>query len=121
MWETLVGLWHGDDVHAAIAVGNVCGAFVYLLETTESRRGRKYVYAVISAVLGYGIAPWAMERLPWMPRMLGGALSSALVVGALIAAFRQAEKFFPSLASRISAEARRRITGSDMSGDDHEQ
>ncbi|QQC64883.1 hypothetical protein [Paraburkholderia ginsengisoli] len=112
MWEALAGLWNGDDIHAAIAVGNVCGAFVYLLETTESRRGRKYVYAVIAAILGYGIAPWAMERLPWMPRMMGGALSSALVVGALIAAFKQAEKFFPSIASRISEEARKRITGS---------
>lgn len=116
MWEALVGLWTGDEVHAAIAVGNVCGAFVYLLETTESRRWRKCVYAVMSAVLGYGVAPWVHERVPIMADMLAGAFASALIVGALIAAFRQAEKLFPSLASRIGAEARKRISGSDTPG-----
>ncbi|WP_233872549.1 putative holin [Paraburkholderia adhaesiva] len=120
MWEALVGLWNGDEVHAAIAVGNVCGAFVYLLETTESRRMHKYAYAVISAVLGYGVAPWVHQRVPIMPNMLAGALASALIVGALIAAFRQAEKLFPSLANRIGDEAKRRITGGDTPGHDHE-
>lgn len=49
-----------DKLHAAIAIGNICGAFVYLLETTESRLWRKYVHAVISAVLGFGVAPWVV-------------------------------------------------------------
>jgi urea transporter len=120
MWQALVGLWTGDDVHAAIAVGNVCGAFVYLLETTESRRWKKGVYAMISIVLGYGVAPWVHERVPIMPNMIAGALASALIVGAMIAAFRQAEKVFPSLAGRIGAEARKRIGGVDVPGNDHE-
>jgi len=121
MWQALVGLWTGDEVHAAIAVGNVCGAFVYLLETTESRRWCKGAYAVICAVLGYGVAPWVHERVPIMPNMLAGALASALIVGALIAAFRQAEKLFPSLANTIGPEARKRIAGADTPRNDNER
>lgn len=69
-------------MHGAIAVGNVCGAFVYLLETAESRRWRKYTYVIIAVVLGCGVAPWVHERAP---NMLAGALASALIVGAMIA------------------------------------
>ncbi|WP_233873975.1 putative holin [Paraburkholderia adhaesiva] len=121
LWAAASGIWSGDEVHGAIAVGNVCGAFVYLLETTESRRWRKITYAVISVVLGYGVAPWVHQRVPIMPNMLAGALASALIVGAPIAAFRQADKVFPSLASRIGAEARKRITGADPPERPHER
>ncbi|WP_157025293.1 hypothetical protein [Paraburkholderia heleia] len=59
--------------------------------------------------------------MPWIPRKLAGALTSALIVGASIAAFRQAEKLFPSLASRIGAEARKRVTGSEPPDHHHER
>lgn len=101
---------------ASIFIGNLCGSFVYLFETTESHRSRKIVYFSISLVLGYKIAQRLAAIFAWIWPELAGAAASALVVGALLALYKQGQKSFPSIFSKAGDNIENRVdrlTGGD--------
>ncbi|WP_321914827.1 putative holin [Paraburkholderia sp. J11-2] len=115
---TAASMWMGVPLHGAILVGNVCGAFIYLLETEESHRWKKYLYWFLSLVLGYGVAPSIALRISWLPDMLAGALVSALVVVVMTALFKQATKSAPDIARSIGTAAKNRVD--QFTGGDHD-
>ncbi|WP_213305930.1 putative holin [Paraburkholderia sacchari] len=115
---TGASMWMGVPLHGAVLVGNICGAFVYLMETEESHRWKKYLYWFLSVVLGYGVAPSIAERINWLPDMLAGALVSALAVVVMTALFKQAMKSAPDIAKSIGTAAKNRVD--QMTGGDHD-